>query len=75
MDSYDYTNALEQIVPHLHEEKLKSGKSVWVLRPDSGNPTEVILQALTAAEKVAGFTENKKGFRVINGFAALQVFF
>jgi len=72
MDSYDYTNALETILPVMHKEKVAKGKSVWVLRPDSGNPTEVILQALHAADKVAGHTVNSKGFKVVNGLSALQ---
>jgi len=73
MDSYDYTNALDTILPVMHKEKIaKSQKSVWVLRPDSGNPVDVILQALAAADKVAGSVVNKKGFKVLNGYAALQ---
>jgi len=73
MDSYDYTNALDKILPVMHKEKLaKSSSSLWVLRPDSGKPVDVILEALRAAEKVAGATTNAKGFKVVNGYAALQ---
>jgi nicotinamide phosphoribosyltransferase len=80
MDSYDYTNALDSILPALHAEKVaraqkddKDGSSVWVLRPDSGDPTQVILQALEAADKVAGHTVNSKGYKVVHGLSALQV--
>jgi len=73
MDSYDYTNALDSILPIMHKDKIaRSDKSVWVLRPDSGDPVQVILQALTAADKVAGSVQNSKGFKVLNGYAALQ---
>lgn len=59
-----------------------------VLRPDSGDPVSVVIQvhsfldsfpplahlfqALKAADKVAGHTVNKKGFKVINGFSVIQ---
>jgi len=72
MDSYDYTHALESILPLVHSEKTKKGNSYWVLRPDSGDPVKVIIQALEAAEKVAGTTKNSKGFKVINGMGAIQ---
>lgn len=73
MDSYDYTYALDNIVPALVPEKEKRGNSLWVLRPDSGDPTEVILQALAAADKAVGHTVNSKGFKVLNGINAIQV--
>jgi len=72
MDSYDYTNALDVILPSLYKEKVAKGNSYWVLRPDSGDCVEVILQALHAAEKVAGTVLNKKGFKVILGMGAIQ---
>jgi len=42
-----------------------------VLRPDSGDPVEVVLQALEAAEKVAGADVNSKGYKV---FTLLSLF-
>lgn len=48
------------------EAKKKKG-GLWVLRPDSGDPTEAILEALRAADKAFGSTVNKKGFKVLNG--------
>jgi nicotinic acid phosphoribosyltransferase len=70
MDSYDYTHAMEKIVPALYPEKHKN--SMWVLRPDSGDPVEVILQALKAGEEAAGVVVNKKKFKVIQGINAIQ---
>ena len=35
-----------------------------VLRPDSGDPVEAVLEALKAAEKVFGVDTNAKGYRV-----------
>jgi nicotinamide phosphoribosyltransferase len=71
MDSYDYTNALDNILPIIYKEKVEKG-GLMVLRPDSGDPVSVVIQALKAADKVAGHTVNKKGFKVINGFSAIQ---
>eukprot|EP01126_Amoeba_proteus_P033438 TRINITY_DN3284_c0_g1_i11.p1 TRINITY_DN3284_c0_g1~~TRINITY_DN3284_c0_g1_i11.p1 ORF type:complete len:418 (-),score=40.98 TRINITY_DN3284_c0_g1_i11:591-1844(-) len=72
MDSYDYTYALNNIVPEVFPKKLKRGNSVWILRPDSGDPVSVVLEALVAAEKTAGSVQNKKGYKVINGINVIQ---
>jgi nicotinamide phosphoribosyltransferase len=45
MDSYDYTKALESILPTVAKLKVDKG-GFLVLRPDSGDPVEVVLQAL-----------------------------
>jgi nicotinic acid phosphoribosyltransferase len=45
MDSYDYTNALEKVLPSVAALKTEKG-GFLVLRPDSGDPIEVILQGL-----------------------------
>ncbi|RKP16430.1 NAPRTase-domain-containing protein, partial [Rozella allomycis CSF55] len=63
MDSYDYANALNNILPVVASKKLEKG-GILVLRPDSGNPSEVVLMALRAAEKVFGASINKKGYKV-----------
>jgi nicotinic acid phosphoribosyltransferase len=63
MDSYDYTFALEEILPSIKKEKLSKG-GLLVLRPDSGDPVAVVLQALRAAEKTFGYTLNSKGYKV-----------
>jgi len=43
-----------------------------VLRPDSGNPTEVVLLALQKAHELVGSVTNKKGFKLINGLNVIQ---
>jgi len=74
MDSYDYENALDKVVPLLVPEKEKKdhGKGVWVLRPDSGDPTDVVLKALHAGDKAVGSLTNSKGFKVIKGINVIQ---
>jgi len=74
MDSYDYENALDKVVPAMIEEKTKidHGKGTWVLRPDSGDPTDSVLKALRAGDKAAGHIVNGKGFKVLKGLAVIQ---
>jgi len=73
MDSYDYENALENIFPRVVEaKKKKSDRSYMVLRPDSGDPKTVVLEALVAAEKNFGADTNKKGFKVTRGVGVIQ---
>ena len=45
LDSYDYVRALSEILPSIATEKLAKG-GFMVLRPDSGDPVEVVLMAL-----------------------------
>lgn len=71
MDSYDYANALSKVLPAIIAEKTKKG-GIMILRPDSGNPTEVVLLALREADKLVGSTVNKKGFKVLNGINVIQ---
>jgi len=62
---------LYKIVPSVAEEKKKKS-GVWVFRPDSGDPVDAILDALDGGDKAFGHTVNKKGYKVINGAAAIQ---
>jgi nicotinic acid phosphoribosyltransferase len=45
MDSYDYSNALNKILPSISKQKLDKG-GFMVLRPDSGDPVEAVLMGL-----------------------------
>ncbi|EGF76790.1 hypothetical protein BATDEDRAFT_33807 [Batrachochytrium dendrobatidis JAM81] len=71
MDSYDYTAALENILPSIAAVKTEKG-GFLVLRPDSGDPVEVVLQALRAADSVFGSDINSKGFKVLRGVGVIQ---
>jgi nicotinamide phosphoribosyltransferase len=46
MDSYDYADALERLLPVIKSVKLSKGGGFLVLRPDSGDPIETVLMAL-----------------------------
>ncbi|GIL51514.1 hypothetical protein Vafri_7487 [Volvox africanus] len=71
MDSYDYCKALSEVLPSVATHKVARG-GYLVLRPDSGDPTEAVLMALSAADKVFGSVLNSKGFRVIKGCGVIQ---
>jgi nicotinamide phosphoribosyltransferase len=71
MDSYNYQNALDKVLPSLAERHKKKG-GLMVLRPDSGDPVECILQAMASGEKTFGAVTNKKGFKVLNSVNAIQ---
>lgn len=71
MDSYDYDNALDNVLPKVAPAaKAKGG--VMVIRPDSGDPVEQVIKGLKAAEKCFGTVTNSKGFKVIQGAAVIQ---
>jgi len=63
MDTYDYTFALEKILPAIVKQKTEKG-GFMVIRPDSGEPSEVVLQALKAAEKICEVKINEHGKKV-----------
>ena len=71
-DSYDLYNAIENIWGGtLYNEVVNSGGTL-VVRPDSGNPPEVVLKALLLLDKKFGSTYNKKGYKVINNVRVIQ---
>eukprot|EP01121_Diplochlamys_sp_Union-15-3_P002672 TRINITY_DN1239_c0_g1_i1.p1 TRINITY_DN1239_c0_g1~~TRINITY_DN1239_c0_g1_i1.p1 ORF type:complete len:499 (-),score=88.04 TRINITY_DN1239_c0_g1_i1:113-1609(-) len=72
LDSYDYKNALTKIIPDIAHYKSDKGSSILVMRPDSGDPVECVMDALKAGEAVGGVTLNKKGYKVVNGFNVIQ---
>lgn len=71
-DSYDLENACANLWGgSLKEEVIKSGATV-VIRPDSGNPSEIVLKTLRILANKFGFTTNSKGFAVLNNVRVIQ---
>jgi len=70
LDTWDYKKALEEDLA-LVAEKAKEAGGTLVIRPDSGDPTEMVLIALEAANKVFGFHTNSKGYRVLKNSAVI----
>lgn len=65
-DSYDIDNAVDNIWgKELKQEVIDSGATV-VIRPDSGDPTEMVLRILRSLEKTYGVTTNEKGYKLLH---------
>ena len=58
-----WLQALDEVLPSVAAEKVAAG-GFWVLRPDSGDPTDAVLAALRAADHTFGSDINAKGFKV-----------
>jgi nicotinamide phosphoribosyltransferase len=71
-DSYDIYNAVENLWGRaLREEVVDSGATI-VIRPDSGNPAEVVLKTAILLERAFGAKVNSRGFRVLNNVRIIQ---
>jgi nicotinamide phosphoribosyltransferase len=65
-DSYDIFNCAENIIGGMYKEKILERDGKFVVRPDSGEPVSTMLNLLEILGNKFGFTENSKGFKVLN---------
>jgi len=71
-DSYNIYSACDKIWgEELRQEVIDSG-AVVVIRPDSGEPSTVVVNCLRILDKHFGHTVNKKGYRVLNNVRIIQ---
>jgi nicotinamide phosphoribosyltransferase len=71
-DSYDLWNAIDNLWgDHLRQQVIDSGATL-VIRPDSGNPVEIVAKTLEKLEARFDSTINKKGYRVLNAVRVIQ---
>ena len=71
-DSYDIYNAVEKIWgEELRQEVIDSGATL-VVRPDSGEPVEVITRVAKLLDLKFGSVVNQKGYRVLNNVRIIQ---
>jgi len=70
-DSYDIYEACKKWGTELKDEVIASG-AVVVVRPDSGDPVQVVNDCLKILDKYYGHTVNAKGFRVLNNVRVIQ---
>lgn len=71
-DSYDIFHAIrEHWGKTLRQEVIRSGATL-VVRPDSGDPVDVVHQCLTLLDEAFGHTVNGKGFKVLNHVRVIQ---
>lgn len=65
VDSYDTMNAVTNIFGGDLYKIVMARDGVLVLRPDSGNPTTMVLDVIERAMEKFGFKTNSKNFRVL----------
>ncbi|MBK8286558.1 MAG: nicotinate phosphoribosyltransferase [Ahniella sp.] len=71
-DSYDIFHAVrEHWGKTLRDEVIASGATL-VVRPDSGEPVDVVHQCLTLLDEAFGHTVNGKGFKVLHHVRVIQ---
>jgi nicotinamide phosphoribosyltransferase len=71
-DSYDLWNAIDNLWgDRLRQQVIDSGATL-VIRPDSGDPVEIVAKTLEKLEARFGSTINKKGYRVLNSVRVIQ---
>lgn len=65
-DSYDVYNSCEKIWGEVLHDKVLARSGTLVVRPDSGNPREVVVKVLDILGEKFGYEMNSKGYRVLN---------
>jgi len=71
-DSYDLKNALTNIWGgELRQEVIDSGATL-VIRPDSGNPADMVRMTVNVLASRFGTTLNGKGYKVLNHVRVIQ---
>jgi nicotinamide phosphoribosyltransferase len=65
-DSYNVYEACEKLWGEVLREQVLQRNGVLVIRPDSGNPKEVVLKVLEILGTRFGYEINGKGYRVLN---------
>lgn len=71
-DSYDIWNAIEHIWGEKLKSKIVNSGATVVIRPDSGNPPEVVLKTLELLEEKFGVSYNSKSYKVLNNVRVIQ---
>lgn len=71
-DTYDIYNATGNIWgDELKQEVIDSG-SMLIVRPDSGDPTEVVTKVVSILADKFGYVRNSKGYKVLNNVRVIQ---
>lgn len=71
-DSYDIFHAIREHWGRTLREQVIASGATLVVRPDSGDPVEVVHRCLTLLEDAFGATMNGKGYRVLNHVRVIQ---
>lgn len=71
-DQYDIYNAVDNLWGRLLLEDVQKMNATLVIRPDSGDPVEVVTRVLSIAESRFGTTTNSRGYKVLNKVRVIQ---
>lgn len=64
-DSYDFFRAVESYWGDDLRDEVRDSGGTLVIRPDSGNPADVILECLAILDRKVGMLKNTKGYKVL----------
>ena len=64
-DSYDLWNAIDNIWGDALKDKVEATGGTLVVRPDSGNPVEVVTETIERLMAKFGYETNSKGYRML----------
>ena len=65
-DSYDIYNAVSNIWGRELKEKVKESGATLIIRPDSGEPREIVLEIMKRVYEAFGGYKNSKGYIVLD---------
>jgi nicotinamide phosphoribosyltransferase len=71
-DSYDIFYACEKIWGEQLKQEVIDSEAIIVIRPDSGDPTSVVLKCVRLLGEKFGYETNDKGFKVLNNVRVIQ---
>lgn len=71
-DSYDIFNAVENLWGGMLQDDVKNQNAVLVVRPDSGEPSEVVVKCMELLDKKFGSVVNSKGYKLLNKVRVIQ---
>ncbi len=71
-DSYDIYNACDKIWGQELKQAVIDSGAIVVIRPDSGDPVQVVNDCLRILDKHYGHTVNAKGYKVLNNVRVIQ---
>ncbi|WVX87370.1 nicotinamide phosphoribosyl transferase [Vibrio phage EniLVp02] len=66
MDSYDYVSAVHRATSGSMKQSVLDAGGRFVIRPDSGNPVDVVMQALNIAGSNVGTSATELGYKVLH---------
>jgi len=64
-DSFDIFNAIENLWCGELLDQVKNSGGCLVIRPDSGDPSSMVLRCLQALENKVGMQKNMRGFKIL----------